>query len=140
MSFPVESEKGGLIRKKRFTEEQIVGIVSEANAEATAIEVCRRHGISEETVYCWKGGIIGRERAIAREPRVKKVKRVFGLVVLEEIKEKNKLCCGHTSPASRRRRPGCGRRSARRRSSGASGGGCAGGRAMDAEELLGLLG
>jgi putative transposase len=54
VSFPGESEKGGLIMKKRFTEEQIVGIVSEANAGARAIEVCRRHGIREETVYCWK--------------------------------------------------------------------------------------
>jgi putative transposase len=62
VSFPGESEKGGLIMKKRFTEEQIVGIVSKANAGATAIEVCRRHGISEETVYCWKGRVIGRER------------------------------------------------------------------------------
>jgi putative transposase len=59
VSFPGESEKGRLIMKKRFIEEQVVGIVSEANAGATAIEVCRGHGISEETVYCWKGPIIG---------------------------------------------------------------------------------
>jgi putative transposase len=52
VSFPGESEKGRLIMKKRFIEEQVVGIVSEANAGATAIEVCRGHGISEETVYC----------------------------------------------------------------------------------------
>jgi putative transposase len=54
VSFPVESKKGGLVMKKRFTEEQIVGILSEANAGATAIEVCCRHGISEGTFYHWK--------------------------------------------------------------------------------------
>lgn len=40
--------------KKSFTEEQIVGILSEANAGTTAIEVYRRHGISEGTSYRWK--------------------------------------------------------------------------------------
>jgi putative transposase len=70
--------------KKRFTEEQIVGIVSEANAGARAIEVCRRHGIREETVYCWKAAIIGSEKAITQESRLKKVRRVFGSFTAEE--------------------------------------------------------
>lgn len=71
--------------KKRFTEEQIVGIVSEANAGARAIEVCRRHGIREETVYCWKAAIIGSEKGAGGEPWVREVKRGFAFFTAEEI-------------------------------------------------------
>ena len=46
---------GGLATKrKRFSEEQIIGILNEAAAGATAVEVCRRQGISETTFYRWK--------------------------------------------------------------------------------------
>jgi putative transposase len=38
----------------RFTEEQIVGILKEQEAGAPAAELCRRHGISEQTFYTWK--------------------------------------------------------------------------------------
>jgi putative transposase len=37
---------GGLaMKRKRFSEEQIIGILNEAAAGAAAVEVCRRHGI-----------------------------------------------------------------------------------------------
>ena len=42
------------MKRKRFSEEQIIGILSEATARATAVEVCRRHGVSETTFYRWK--------------------------------------------------------------------------------------
>jgi putative transposase len=48
------------MKRKRFSEEQIIGILNEAAAGATAVEVCRRHGVSETTFYRWKakfGGI-----------------------------------------------------------------------------------
>ncbi|KCV09618.1 transposase domain protein, partial [Bordetella holmesii 04P3421] len=34
--------------KKRFTEEQIIGVLKEADAGAKPAELCRKHGISEE--------------------------------------------------------------------------------------------
>ena len=40
--------------KKRFTEEQIVRILKEARDGMAALDVCRKHSISEQTFYRWK--------------------------------------------------------------------------------------
>ena len=40
--------------KKRFSEEQIIHILGEAQAGAKVAELCRRHGISSGTYYLWK--------------------------------------------------------------------------------------
>ena len=40
--------------KKRFTEEQIIGFLKEAEAGVPASELCRRHGFSEASFYLWR--------------------------------------------------------------------------------------
>ena len=40
--------------KKRFTDEQIIGILKEAEAGMKVSELCRKHGISDATYYNWK--------------------------------------------------------------------------------------
>jgi putative transposase len=42
------------MRKRRFREEQIIGILQEVNAGAAVREVSRRHGIAETTYYRWR--------------------------------------------------------------------------------------
>jgi putative transposase len=40
--------------KKRFTEEQIIGVLKEAEAGLKVAELCRKYGISDATYYNWK--------------------------------------------------------------------------------------
>ena len=42
------------MKAKRFSEEQIIGVLKEAEAGAKTKDLCRRHGISETTFYNWK--------------------------------------------------------------------------------------
>lgn len=42
------------MRKSRFTEEQIIGILKEGEAGSNISELCRKHGISKESYYRWK--------------------------------------------------------------------------------------
>jgi putative transposase len=46
-------EKG--IRRSKFTEDEILGIIMEAEVGVKPQDVCRRHGISLQTFYRWKG-------------------------------------------------------------------------------------
>lgn len=42
------------MKRKQFSEEQIIKILAEGEAGAKGKDVCRRHGISENTFYRWK--------------------------------------------------------------------------------------
>jgi putative transposase len=50
-----------MMRRGRFSEEQIIAILREQESGMTTAEVCRRHGISSATFYAWKSKYGGLE-------------------------------------------------------------------------------
>jgi putative transposase len=47
------------VKKKRFSEEQIIAVLKEAEAGAKVLDLCRKHGISDATFYNWKARYAG---------------------------------------------------------------------------------
>jgi putative transposase len=54
------------MKRSRFSEEQIIGILKEQEAGSATADVCRRHGISSATFYKWKAKFGGLEVSDAR--------------------------------------------------------------------------
>lgn len=84
------------MQRKRFSEEQIIGVLREHEAGAKAGELCRKHGMSEATLYNWKakyGGMDVSEakRLRALEEENAKLKRLLADSLLDNAALKDLL-------------------------------------------------
>lgn len=57
------------MKRSKFSEEKLIGILKEVEVGAKVGEVCRRHGISEQTLYRWRAKFGGMDVNEARRLR-----------------------------------------------------------------------
>ena len=55
------------MKKSRFTQEQIIGVLKEHHAGLSAAELCRKHGVSDATFYKWRAKYGGMDVSDARK-------------------------------------------------------------------------
>jgi len=84
------------MKRSRFSEEQIIGILRENEAGAKMADLCRKHGISAATFYNWKakfGGLDVSEakRLRALEEENAKLKRLLADAMLDQAALKELL-------------------------------------------------
>jgi putative transposase len=84
------------MKRSKFTEEQIVGILREQEAGEKTADVCRRHGVSSATFYAWKAKYGGLEvsdakRLKALEEENGKLKRLLAEAMLDNTALKDLL-------------------------------------------------
>jgi len=87
------------MKRKRFSEEKIIGVLKEHEAGAKVDDICRRHGISSATFYTWRkkyGGMDASEAKRLRELEAEsaKLKRIVAdqmldMTAMKELLAKN---------------------------------------------------
>ena len=87
------------MKRKRFIEEQIVGILKEHEAGISVSDLCRKHGVSDASIYKWKAKYGGLEVSEAKrlkqlEDENGKLKKLLAeamldITMLKDIAAKN---------------------------------------------------
>lgn len=84
------------MKRSRFSEEQIIGILKEHEAGISVSELCRKHGVSDASIYKWKAKFGGMEvseakRLRALEEENGKLKRMLADAMLDNVALKDLL-------------------------------------------------
>ena len=87
------------MKKSRFTQEQIIGVLKEHHAGLSAAELCRKHGVSDATFYKWRAKYGGMDVSDARKLKALKeenaklkrllAEQVMDVSTLKEMLAKN---------------------------------------------------
>ena len=84
------------MKRSRFTEDQIIGILKEHEAGVSVADLCRKHGVSDATVYKWKAKYGGMDVSEAKrlktlEEENAKLKRMLADAMLDNVTLKDLL-------------------------------------------------
>jgi len=84
------------MKRSRFTEEQIIGVLKEHDLGAKTADLCRKHGISEATFYNWKSKFGGMDVSEAKrlkglEDENRKLKKLLAESMLDNAALKDLL-------------------------------------------------
>ena len=84
------------MKRSRYTEDQIIGILKEQEAGVPVAELCRKYGMSDATFYNWKSKYGGLEVSEARrlrslEAENAKLKRLLADAMLDNVALKDLL-------------------------------------------------
>ena len=84
------------MKRKRFTEEQIIGILKEHEAGVSVADLGRKHGVSDGSIYKWKAKFGGMEvseakRLRALEDENTRLKRLLADAMLDNVALKDLL-------------------------------------------------
>ena len=84
------------MKRSKFTEEQIIGILKEHEAGIPVSDLCRKHGVSDASIYKWKARFGGMEvseakRLKALEDENAKLKRMLADAMLDNVALKDLL-------------------------------------------------
>ncbi len=84
------------MKRSRFSEEQIIGILKEHESGVSVADLCRKHGVSDSCIYKWKSRYGGMEvseakRLKALEEENAKLKRMLADAMLDNVALKGLL-------------------------------------------------
>ncbi len=84
------------MKRRRFSEEQIIAILKEHESGVPVLELCRKHGVSDASIYKWKAKFGGMEVSEAKrlkqlEDENAKLKRLLADAMLDNTALKDLL-------------------------------------------------
>lgn len=84
------------MKRSRFTEEQIIGILKEHEAGISVTDLCRKYGVSDASIYKWKAKFSGMDVSEAKrlrslEDENAKLKRLLADAMLDNVALKDLL-------------------------------------------------
>ena len=84
------------MKRSRFAEEQIIGILKEHEAGVSVLDLCRKHGVSDASIYKWKAKFGGMDVSEAKrlrslEDENAKLKRLLADAMLDNVALKDLL-------------------------------------------------
>ncbi|KPH80180.1 transposase [Bosea vaviloviae] len=84
------------MKRSRFSEEQIIAILKEQESGVSVADLCRKHGVSDASIYKWKAKFGGMDVSEARRLRTledenAKLKRMLADAMLDDVALKDLL-------------------------------------------------